>query len=284
MLTFSLIIPVYNEERHIRRCLEAVSRQTIMPNEVIVVDNNCTDNTVAIAKEFPFVTVITESRQGHGFARSAGFNTAHGDVLGRIDADSRIAKNWVAVALAAFTQDAELAGVTGYANTVVLPIFRWPKSTLLSRTYFWFVHARFRTVTMWGANMALRRDWWLKVRESVSLNDNMVHEDQDVSLILAAYGAKIQVLPNLRITTNGQGYRYLPKLLKYYRLFVSTKKLHQASGNLVSKNVRRLGFIQILPGLIGASIVGTLTFIVSLVLFPFDYVIHRLWPKSWWLD
>nr|MDQ2973765.1 glycosyltransferase [bacterium] len=67
-MTLSLVIPVYNEEYNIKRCLTAIAGQTIMPDEVIVVDNNCVDKTIEIAKSFGFVTVVKEPKQGRTYA------------------------------------------------------------------------------------------------------------------------------------------------------------------------------------------------------------------------
>jgi len=93
-LTLSIIIPVYNEQSHLKTCLESIAWQTEPPDEVIVVDNNSLDNSVEIAKEFSFVKVITEKRQGVLWARNKGFNKATSEIIGRIDADSILSENW----------------------------------------------------------------------------------------------------------------------------------------------------------------------------------------------
>src|SRR6185437_1716246 len=59
-LTLSLVIPAYNEERYIKHCLDAIASQTVTPMEVFVVDNNSTDSTAAIAKNYEFVQVLSE--------------------------------------------------------------------------------------------------------------------------------------------------------------------------------------------------------------------------------
>jgi glycosyltransferase involved in cell wall biosynthesis len=94
-LTVSLVIPAFNESRRIRACLESVASQTVMPDEVIVVDNGSTDDTATIAASFPFVSVIREHRQGVTYARTAGFDAAVSDIIGRTDTDSRLAPDWV---------------------------------------------------------------------------------------------------------------------------------------------------------------------------------------------
>lgn len=91
----SVVIPAHNEERVIRRCLEALTNGTGMPPvafplEVVVVCNGCTDQTAAVARQFPQVTVteIPES------SKVAALNTGDEVVtaLPRIylDADSEL--------------------------------------------------------------------------------------------------------------------------------------------------------------------------------------------------
>src|SRR5690606_756442 len=87
--------PVYNEEGQLAGCLDAIARQTVKPLEVIVVDNNSTDNTATIARSYSFVTLMSEKKQGTAHARNAGFNAAKGEIIGRLDGDSVIPDNWV---------------------------------------------------------------------------------------------------------------------------------------------------------------------------------------------
>ena len=94
-LTLSLVIPVYNEEDYLEACLSAVANQTVMPDEVIVIDNGSTDRTVAVARQFRFVKVLHEGRRGVIFARNRGFKVASGQIIGRIDADTLLPPRWV---------------------------------------------------------------------------------------------------------------------------------------------------------------------------------------------
>ncbi|MCA9323833.1 glycosyltransferase family 2 protein [Candidatus Saccharibacteria bacterium] len=273
-MTISIVIPVYNEEKHIEACLQSIAAQTRRPDEVIVVDNNCTDHTVKLAKQFDFVRVIHESKQGRGHARNAGFNASRSHIIGRIDADSILDKHWVERVLKHFRDDAELAGLTGLGKTAFFPFINILKSTLFSRSYYWFVHTHFRTVTMWGATMAVRKNAWGKVKDFVITDDSVVHEDQDVSLWIAASGGKILQANDVLITTNGQEYRYLPKLLHYNRLFRSTRSLHTQNGNL-EKVVHKLSFTSLFPGFALSFLLGGALYTVSTLLFPLDYLLLR---------
>jgi glycosyltransferase involved in cell wall biosynthesis len=82
-LKISLVIPCYNEEDGIQSVLEDVSD---VVDEVIVVDNNCTDKTAEIASKMG-AKVIAESKQGYGAAYKKGFSEASGDIITTLDAD-----------------------------------------------------------------------------------------------------------------------------------------------------------------------------------------------------
>jgi glycosyltransferase involved in cell wall biosynthesis len=82
-LRISLVIPCYNEEEGIKLVLEDVPE---VVDEVIVVDNNCTDNTAEVATMMG-AKVVSESRQGYGAAYKKGFSEASGDIITTLDAD-----------------------------------------------------------------------------------------------------------------------------------------------------------------------------------------------------
>ncbi len=90
----SLVIPCYNEEKGIQVTLSTIPDSI---DEIIVVDNNSTDNTAQVASEMG-ARVITERKQGYGAAYKAGFAAATGDVIVTMDGDGtypRIAINYL---------------------------------------------------------------------------------------------------------------------------------------------------------------------------------------------
>jgi glycosyltransferase involved in cell wall biosynthesis len=113
-LTLSLIIPAYNEENYLRGCIESIAKQSVKPDEVILVNNNSTDKTLEIAAEFDFVRVINEPKQGIVYARNRGFDAAKSDIIGRIDGDSRLPSDWVAQVKHFYADDAhQKSAITG---------------------------------------------------------------------------------------------------------------------------------------------------------------------------
>lgn len=273
-MKLSIVIPAFNEETRIVDCLKSISEQTVEPDEVIVVDNNCTDRTLELARQFGFVTIVKEPHQGRAHARNAGFKAASSDIIGRIDADSQLDSKWVENVKKHFEADNDLAGLTGLGKTAILPYINFIRVTLFSRAYFWFVHAQFRTITMWGANMAVRKSAWMKVKPDAVTEDSEIHEDQDLSLCMMAAGAKIVQVSDVLITTNGQEYRYLPKLLKYNKMFRNTKMLHTQNGNLAS-NSHKLALLPLALGYICSVALGLYLSLLAIIFFPLDYVLLR---------
>jgi len=187
-LRVSLVIPAYNEERHLRRSLDAIARQTVAPYEVIVVDNNSSDKTAVIAAEYPFVTVIAEPRQGVVFARNAGFNAARGDVIGRIDSDTTLDPNWVEMVQTIFAES-DLDAVSGsvrYDDFIWTGLASW--IDLQCRRHL--ADKLGREVYLFGSNMALRRSAWRYIQDDLC-NSAKMHEDFDLAIHLTRRGGVV---------------------------------------------------------------------------------------------
>ena len=230
-LSLSLIIPAYNEERHIGACLDSVAAQTVKPLEVIVVDNNCIDRTVAIAAGYPFVRVIKEPVQGLIAARNRGFGDAKGDLIARIDCDARLPATWVDRVMINF-DDPDLAAVTGPALNNLLTFLPWPRTRLWSLAYFMDTTAFFRVPILWGSNMAIRRSAWQTIKPRTSTDDRAVHEDQDISVLLAACELTVKRDNHLLMVTGSEQFAYLPKVWEYAARRSRTRRYHAALGTL----------------------------------------------------
>ena len=157
-MKISLIIPVYNEEKYIARCLDSVLKQKIKPDEVIVVDNNCSDNTLLIVKNYPFVRVVHESKQGMIAARNAGFNAAMYELLARCDADTQLPPNWIVRIHRNFTRYT-IDALTGPIMFYDAPI----KTSLIARAYLDMMRPIHRGgETLVGPNMIITKEIWEK--------------------------------------------------------------------------------------------------------------------------
>src|SRR5690606_14823736 len=120
-----------NEESTIRSCLLAAVMQTVAAHEIIVVDNKSTDATADVVRSViaeipaaPITLVAQHDFQGLIPTRNVGLDSATGDVLGRIDADSIIEPNWVEEVQRAFA-DESIAAATGPVLYYDMPLRRF---------------------------------------------------------------------------------------------------------------------------------------------------------------
>ena len=87
----SIIIPIYNSEKYLRDCLASVIDQTYKDLEIILVDNNSTDNSLKICKEYAAkdnrIRLMQERKKGAAAARNLGIKAAKGDYITFADSD-----------------------------------------------------------------------------------------------------------------------------------------------------------------------------------------------------
>lgn len=87
----SVIIPVYNRETYLQKCLDVISSQTYKNLEIIVVNDGSTDNSMRIAKQYKTVKIIEHnSNRGQSAARNTGITNATGKYIHFMDDDDQI--------------------------------------------------------------------------------------------------------------------------------------------------------------------------------------------------
>ncbi|OWA36933.1 hypothetical protein B9G55_02320 [Saccharibacillus sp. O16] len=87
----SIVIPVFNVEKYLKKCLDSLSAQTLREIEIIVVDDGSTDGSLAVARECARgdarIQVIHQENRGVSGARNTGLDAASGDYIGFVDPD-----------------------------------------------------------------------------------------------------------------------------------------------------------------------------------------------------
>ena len=92
MPKFSIIIPVYNVEPYIKKCLDSVTSQTYKDYEVIIINDGSTDKSMEIAKKYDF-KIINQQNQGQSAARNKGIKNSKGEYIVFLDSDDTIEKD-----------------------------------------------------------------------------------------------------------------------------------------------------------------------------------------------
>ncbi len=236
-MKLSVVIPAYNEESFIAGTIEALQNQTIKPDEIIVVDNNSSDRTAAIAKSMG-VKVLHEPKQGITPARNRGFNAANGDIIARCDGDTRPFPDWVELLKKSF-KDKSVVGVTGTNVFYDAPV-RYKRFLETSFTKVYFIGNKFLLghEAFYGSNMAILKNVWDKSKESTCLDDKLVHEDIDLAIHIAPYG-DIVYKPELMVGCSYRAFK-VPKSVMVARLvkWPKTKAVHTNFGRYIKASKR----------------------------------------------
>lgn len=94
MTKLSIIVPVYNVEKYLPKCLESLIKQTLKDIEIICVNDGSMDNSLAILKEFASkdsrIRIIDNQHQGVAKTRNTGIEQSTGEYIGFVDSDDYI--------------------------------------------------------------------------------------------------------------------------------------------------------------------------------------------------
>ena len=97
----SVIIPVYNAEQYIKRCLNSVLNQTFNDYEIIMVNDGSTDGSLEILKKYESqnskLKVITQKNLKAAAARNSGLKYASGEYIAFIDADDYVHNDYLRI-------------------------------------------------------------------------------------------------------------------------------------------------------------------------------------------
>jgi glycosyltransferase involved in cell wall biosynthesis len=195
----SFVIPAYNEERMLPKCLRSVfdeidrvhDKGESLDVEVVVVDNASTDGTREEALKFPNVTVVRENLKGLVYARRAGWVATDGDIVANIDADTMLPKSWLSTALREFSENPNLVALSGPYHYYDLA----PWQNALVKVFYgigWVMHLINHHVLRVGAmlqggNFVLRRSAWDSVG-GFDITIPFYGEDTDVAKRIGKVG------------------------------------------------------------------------------------------------
>ena len=112
-MDISVIIPIYNVEKYIKRCLDSVIHQVDITFEIILVDDGSTDSSAQIcdeyAEKYPEIKCLHISNSGPATAKNIGYNQATGNYIAFIDSDDEIKPNMFSTMLqSGYRHDADI--------------------------------------------------------------------------------------------------------------------------------------------------------------------------------
>lgn len=94
MIKISIIVPVYNVEQYLGKCLESLTNQTLSDIEIICINDGSTDNSAVILQEYAKkdnrIKILTQENAGISNARNNGLKVAKGEYIGFCDSDDHV--------------------------------------------------------------------------------------------------------------------------------------------------------------------------------------------------
>lgn len=206
--TVSVVIPVYNDERTLRLCLEAVFAQTRQPDEVLVVDDGSTDGSAATAARFPCRLVRTPRNSGPAAARNLGVQESTGEIVFFLDADVALAPEALGRAVRILEESPEYACVHGNYDTRPMIGHSLVERYRVLHGHHWRARAAGRVPTVVFALCAIRRsvleelgplDERLRAAEDVEYSDRMTgrHSILLTSSVIGRHDDEAELLPML---------------------------------------------------------------------------------------
>ena len=98
-IKISIIIPIHNVEKYLKRCLDSVEKQIYTNLEIILINDGSTDNSLEIAEEYAKkdsrIKIYSEANHGLSAARNLGLKQVTGEYITFIDSDDYVSNDYV---------------------------------------------------------------------------------------------------------------------------------------------------------------------------------------------
>lgn len=223
----SIIIPIYNSEKYLERCLDSIINQTLEEIEIICVYDISTDRTEEILNKYAIsdkrIKVIKKEKEGISIARNIGLDIAKGEYIGFVDSDDYVESDYYKKLYnAAKKLDCEIAVadfIRQYPNKNKIRLNITEEKVYENPEDKYSICKTHREGCVW--NKIYRKS--LLDRINLRFIPNMVYEDRDFTAKALFYSNKMVTVPNT-----------------YYIYFVNKKSLVRGkqSAKLIADDIK----------------------------------------------
>lgn len=227
----AVIIPHYNDTVRLGRCLHALLAQATSGTEIVVVDNNSTDELTAVRHRFPAVRFVFEPQKGAAHARNRGVQETTAPDIFFLDADCVPAPDWLAVARAAVRRSDLVGGAIDVFDETPSPR-NGPEAfeTVFAFDYKDYIERKGFSVT---ANLLTTRAVFQDVGDFV----DGLSEDMEWCLRARTKGYRIVLAEDLRVAHPTRS--DWPALIKKFRRITNESfELQRAEGDSIGLRLR----------------------------------------------
>lgn len=280
----SVVIPAYNEENYIGKCLESLRNQDYKSDfEIIVNNNGSTDKTGEIAKSHGAKVIFTP-KSNQAAARQDGLRLASGNILAALDADNTAVPFWLSTIDQEFAKDPKLVSIFGFIKPLEGKIL--DKILLFLGNYVnlgaFYVTGR---PILIGTNQAVKREVFEEIGGFEPLKLPLIHcdiFDQEHLMRNLRNAGKIKFTPKMQISYSMRKFHELGYFAMFWKGFLAwldlvfLKKFQYKIPQVRKVRIRK-NFILDQAGFLLFVLTGaTLSLVISPLLFPVFILIHHL--------
>lgn len=220
--TVSILIPAHNEEAYIRSCLDSLCAINYPYLEIIVCNNNSTDATCDVVKQYPNVVLVHETIIGPNAARQKALSVSHGEIIATLDADCVVPANWITKVLPHFTnhQIVGVAGVCRFDGKKSLRLALIIATDYLMRFFHWLLHRVLHARAIMPAANAWFRRSALESIGGFNTDIAFYGDDAHTSLLLGKKGI-IAYDPRVVVETSSRRFNQGGILITSYRYMIN---------------------------------------------------------------
>lgn len=194
----SIIIPIYNAERTIQKCLESIYQSEYQPFEVIIVNDASTDASIEIIRKYPARVINLNEKKGSAFARNRGAEEARGEILFFVDSDVSLEPNTIHKVAETFAKRPEISATFGcYGKECITSNFFSVYKNLLHH-YTHQVSSNDAT-SFWTACGAIKKDIFEKLGGFDETSNYSPVEDIALGYKISKQGGKIYLDKQLQV-------------------------------------------------------------------------------------
>lgn len=273
-MLFSVIIPAYNAERTIKKCLDSVAKQDFSDFETIIVNDCSTDQTKEIISQYNVRQIILEKNQGPAAARNWGIKEAKGDILVFIDSDVAFRdKNALSKLAEVFKKRTEIDGAIMIKDKVPLNRGITPLYWAYYKYYLWNQPGEYQT-SFTTERSAVKKYVFDKVGLFNEKYRKADVEDFELGYKMNEAGFKMLIVRDIKVLHHFETFeqstkKTLKRSWQWIRLFLKRKKFDSVYSTK-ERGVKTLVGATVLPLLFMSRCLFFLALIVYLF-YTFDF-------------
>jgi glycosyltransferase involved in cell wall biosynthesis len=188
-----VIVPCYNSDSTIERCISSIFESKGIDFEVYAVDDGNNSILAALKNEYPIKVLSTSDQEGAGRARNIGTQGFTGQAVVFIDSDVQISKDTIAYLVKPIKEDLADATVGSYSKQRSLNFYDDYKNFYLAKCYK--TEGRYLRNSFWSAICAMDYKTYIKLKGFKECYSGAGPEDIDAGVELSLLGARILSVP-----------------------------------------------------------------------------------------